>query len=187
MTKNKEVFVIYWSGDGGAGLKYCTFNDFMKNFNETRLIPIRRIDSEKIEFDNEDPSSWILDYTYIGDKYALMYGGKFISGFIYDDYESRGSRYTVSDIIDMQSNGKFGIIDKYGKVAVPFLFDDVEFIDDNNAFVKYNGKYGVLDVRSTMIEFAGSPPTGESPSIYIVILSFTSLISILFLKLKIRK
>lgn len=165
--ENKEIFVIYYGSDGGAGLMYYTLNDFKSNwlFNKNTLIPIRKADSEKVEFDERLG----LDYTYVGDKYAIMYGDKFITGFVYDDYKSRGNRYSVNDLIDMKLNGKWGIVNKNGNVAMPFIFDDIEFINDEAAFAKYEGKYGVLDMKNTLIEFVKAPSTGRSFSIYIFI------------------
>ena len=177
----KEIFLVYWVGDGGAGLEYYTNSGFLPG---NRLTAIRKIDSEKIKTEENDwgEEEYYLDDASIGGKYALMYGGKFITDFIYEDYESRGSRYTVSDLIDVQFNGKIGIVDKNGSVAIPFLFDDIEFIDDNTAFAKYDGKYGVLALRRTML--SSSPKTGDNISIHI----FTLLcISVILIRLRYNK
>ena len=32
-------------------------------------------------------------------------------------------------------------------VIFPFIFEHFIFIDDDSAFAKYNGKYGILDVK----------------------------------------
>lgn len=171
--EKKEIFVIYSAGDSGAQLNHYTLNEFKEHFPvfffESCLIPIRKVDSEKIEMDE----SWSLDYTYIGDKYALMYGDEFITGYIYDDYKSRGNRYSVNDLIDMQLNGKWGIIDKNGNAVMPFVFEDIEFINDDAAFVKYEGKYGVLDVKSTIFAFVSSPTTSDGVSVYIFVVLLT--------------
>ena len=92
---------------------------------------------------------------------------KFITGFIYNNYKAwlRGTNF-----IGFQINNKWGIVDKNGKAIIPFIFDDIEFIDENRAFAKYNGKYGILDVEKTAFELASgnyAPLTGDDNAIYV--------------------
>ena len=42
-----------------------------------------------------------------------------------------------------------GFIGINGDVAVPFIFEHVISADGDTAFVKIDGKYGILDVRAT--------------------------------------
>jgi len=174
----KEVFVLY----DGLELEYYTVGEFIKYWDNwswdsplLTLTPVRRTDSEKIKLDE----TGFPDPEYIGDKYALIYGDKFITDFIYDDYKTKTSWLIVNDLIDVKLNGKWGIIDKTGNIAIPFIFEDIEFIDEKTAFAKYDGKYGVLDVRNTIANIKNleifeniesSPKTGDSNLIYIMIL-----------------
>ena len=46
----------------------------------------------------------------------------------------------------VKQNGKYGFIDKKGKVVVPFQFDDTAYsFSDGLAYVKQDGKYGFID------------------------------------------
>lgn len=181
--EEKEIFAVYSSSESGAGLEYYTPDDFTSAYD--RLIAVRTANSEKLAIDDEKRR---LDEAYIGGKYALMYGKSFVTGFIYDDYKSRGSRHTVSDLIDMKFGGKWGVIDKNGNTAISFLFDDIEFLDDNAAFVKYENKYGVINLRQTIAvspETPVRPPaTGRGVSIHFFILL---LVSAVILKTKTKK
>jgi hypothetical protein len=64
-----------------------------------------------------------------------------------------------------------------GNIALPFIFDDIEFIDNKYIFAKYNGKYGILDVEKTSLAIVGkAPATGRNSAVYIIILLFASAI-----------
>ena len=169
----KDVFVVFRRSENGSDINYYTADNFI-NYG---LIAIKKIDSENVGFENFE--GWLgLDGTYVGDKYALMYGNKFITDFIFEDFKSRGVRYFPKDFIDIKYNGKYGVINKNGNVAISFIFEDIEFINDDAAFAKYNGKYGVLDLKKTM--FVSSPATGRSVLYYI----FLFALLILFFRLK---
>jgi len=43
----------------------------------------------------------------------------------------------------------WGILDTNGSISVPFVFDAILLIDEETAFAKYNGKYGILDIEKT--------------------------------------
>jgi hypothetical protein len=184
--EKKEIFVVYRTVEGGINLSYYTIHDFSDNYIPrvpvNYLIPVRQIDSEKIiPPDQNESEEWYDLSEAVGEKYALMYGEIFITDFIYDNYEPRGSGYAVNDLIDMQLNGKWGIIDKNGNVAIPFLFDDIEFLNDDIAFAKYGGKYGVLDLRNTITIIAGdSPVTDDNMLINIIYILIISVILIIF-------
>ena len=182
----KNIIAVYTHNECGGGIDYYSIDEFIINNTiyrgENWLIPIRKANFEKFILEEFD-GGWVsIDKDYIG-KYALFYGDKFITGFIYEDYESRGVRHMPNDFIDMKLNGKYGIIDKTGKTAIDFIFDDIEFIDDNIAFAKYDGKYGILEFQKTIANNKiKSPQTGENNMIYILILLFIS--SGLIIKIK---
>jgi hypothetical protein len=154
IDKEKNVFAIYSHSEGGVSLNYYTFDEFDKHMKyyysnyANSLIVFRKIDSSsQSEFNDYDS---ILNKKYIGDKYALAQGTKFITDFIYDDCKLRGNRYSSNNFKDFKLNNKWGIIDKNGKVIIPFIFDDIELIDENRVFVKYNGKYGIIDIEKSI-------------------------------------
>ena len=174
--EEKNIIAVYSHNESGGGVDYYSFDEFVKNNGEYRdenwLIPVRKANSEKMIKEEHDDGGWIeFDENYVGDKYALFYDGKFITGFIYEDYEPAGYRYHPNDFIDLKLNGKWGIVDKTGKAAIQFMFDDIEFINDNIAFARYKGKYGILDFQKTIANDTKNPPvTGENNSIYLLIL-----------------
>ncbi len=49
-------------------------------------------------------------------------------------------------------NGKWGFVDGSGYEVTDFMFDDVSGLHDGNAYVEWNGKYGVLDVAGLLKE-----------------------------------
>ena len=83
----------------------------------------------------------------------IMMDITFISEFIYD-YVNEYNLYFVyrraNNIIAMRLDDKWGVIDKDGNTAVPFCFEDVLVIDEETVFAKYEGKYGILDVKAAI-------------------------------------
>ena len=154
--ENNNMFVVFYSGESGHSLNFYSYDDFTRESNFTnRLNAFRKINSEMIEINNEWGEEYYnLNNAYYG-QYAVAYGSEFLTEFIYD-YDNRFyiSKHGENTIV-VQLFDKYGIIDKDGYVAVPFVFDDIGFINNDNAFAKYNGKYGVLDVKKTI--FASAP------------------------------
>lgn len=191
--EEKNLLVISYGSEGVEVLEYFTPDDFMEDWYEhmsdwwnyeKQLIAVRKINSEKIE-ENE----WgFYDKTDIGDKYALMYGTTLVTDYIYDwDKSTSGFYYTNNkDFINIQLNGKWGLADRNGNAAVPFIFDDIEFINDDIAFAKYNGKYGILDVKNTILAVSASPATGSNSLFYGIVLLFASAILIIKKAIKIK-
>ena len=171
--KEKETFAIFLSSEGMSDIIYNTFDEFIEYLyplNQSYLIPVGTIDLSEIESNKYDEERGYFIYTYTSDKYALMYGDKFITDFIYDNAESRKNyQNPPKDIIDMKINDKWGIIDKNVNVIVPFIFDDIEFINDEVAFAKYNGKYGIIDIEKTASAVVDSPKTGDKTWGFVVI------------------
>ena len=170
IDEEKQLIIILTQCEAPAELSYLTFDEF-KEYDNGTLIVFQKIDSDKIK-SAED--GYNFDEAYIDGKYAIAHGMTFITDFIYDDYKAGGYRHESSNFIDVKLNGKWGIIDKDGKIAAPFVFDDsIEFIDDSIAFAEYNGKYGILDVEKTAAitkaNTVSSPVTGENNFMYIFI------------------
>ena len=51
----------------------------------------------------------------------------------------------------VKQNGKYGFIDKKGKVIIPFQFDDAESFSDGLAKVRQNDKYGFVDKEGKVV------------------------------------
>jgi len=171
-------------------------DEFLTHFG-TYIRAFREVDSDKIKWYDWELSrmasyyvpNWIkyqmpddfLDEAYVSDKYAVAYGTDIVTDFVYDYNITWLFKTEMEEVITVKLDGKWGAIGKHGEVLAPFIFDDFIFIDDNSAFVKYNGKYGILDVKKTSLELNGSnysPKTGRNSVIYIVMLLFISVILI---------
>jgi hypothetical protein len=84
-----------------------------------------------------------------GDNFALVRDGEFVTDFIYK-YDQRFTYYRESGYIPLGHEGKVGLLDADGNVAVPFIFEDIEFIDGELAFGKIDGLYGIFSVNKTV-------------------------------------
>ena len=127
-------------------------NEFLEKYDWVPYYvnEFRKIDFDKVIETQLDADIWDFDYDYsealISNKYALAYGLTFLSDYIYDDFHHPEH---VANISAVKLDGKWGVIDKNGNTAIPFIFDDIMLIDEEIAFVKHNGKYGILDIKET--------------------------------------
>jgi len=95
---------------------------------------------------------WHLDEDAFLGQFAVMYNQQFITEFIFDS----GSQFfntgwhldTSLGVIAMRQNGMWGLIDRYGNTALPFIFENLVLINEERAFARYNGSYGILDITS---------------------------------------
>ena len=187
----------FWSANYDVAFSGMIEKDeFLTHFG-TYIRAFREVDSDKIKWYDWELSKmasfnvpdWIkyqmpddfLEEAYISDKYAIAYGTELVTEFMYDYTIEWLFKNEMEEVITVKLNGKWGAIGKHGETLAPFIFDDFIFIDNNSAFAKYNGKYGILDVRSTYIALRDSgysPETGENSVIYIVMFLFISVILI---------
>lgn len=156
--EKKELYGHYDSQPGDYTLELWPENEFIENFTlySNKIIAFQEIDSDKIEERNYgDPwTSYYLDDAYLSKKYAIALGATFLSDFVYDNDGSYNYDYYpyVDSVITMQFNNLWGVLNKHGSVVVPFIFEHIAMIDEETAFAKYNGKYGILDVSKTSME-----------------------------------
>jgi len=162
--RKNGLFVYYSDGHSGDYMFIGPENDF-KDFLETiswlpnSLYAFQSIDSDKIkeleidDIDYDPLSTYDFSNANISEKYGLAYGTVFVSDFIYDTGISYNINYFlthVNTVIAVRLDEKWGIIDKDGNTAVPFLFEDILLIDEETAFAKFGGKYGILDIERTI-------------------------------------
>jgi len=109
------------------------------------LRAIRRIDGEKFEelvasgsFIYEGPGEAVIE------MFALAYGSQILTDFIFTNGSVRAGGESTSALAVMQLDGKWGMLDENAKTVLPFIFDDIEFIDSHTIFAKYNGLYGIM-------------------------------------------
>ena len=117
---------------------------------------------------------WYLNNDLIGVKFNGKYGfinltNKNVIPIVFDDVHllhrfplaisplfglngAYNLMYTINNIADSiliiaKSNGKEGILDKYGKVVLPFIYDEISLFNQNLIKVKLNGKVEILDKK----------------------------------------
>ena len=158
--ETKELYCYFTNGYSGDYLFLGSENDFSdfleKQGYSNQLLAFQKIDSDRIKDlgpDYYDPlTKYDLSDANISEKYALAYGTKFVSDFIYYNDARYNLNYFfkgVKNIIAMRLNDKWGILDVKGNIVIPFEFEDIILIDEETAFAKYNGKYGILDIIET--------------------------------------
>ncbi|MCL1974694.1 MAG: SH3 domain-containing protein [Firmicutes bacterium] len=134
-----ELFYSYYADEGGGD-----FVTYSREMSPIYLHVFRKIDANKVvEHDSSGMVWYDLDKAYTSDKYALAYSTTFLTDFIYDDYRYDGGTASLAEV---KLNDKWGVIDKDGNTVVPFCFEEILLIDEESAFAKYNGKYGIIDV-----------------------------------------
>ena len=60
------------------------------------------------------------------------------------------AKWFEEDLCPVKKNGKWGFIDRTGKEVTDFIFDDVNTVYNGKTYVKYNGKVGILDLKSSL-------------------------------------
>ena len=79
-------------------------------------------------------------------KFAVAdYRGNFMTEFVFDD-----AAEIATGFIAVRIGDKWGFLDLLGEEIIPFIFEDAIGIDEDTAFVKLNGFYGILNVRMTV-------------------------------------
>ncbi|MCL2399535.1 MAG: WG repeat-containing protein [Defluviitaleaceae bacterium] len=132
--------------------------------NSSGLIAVEAVDSSLREIYEGEfwEEWWLVDEAFSG-QFAVMYNHQFITDFIFDDgahwwhsyrfaFDEADFQFVVLDLdfITVSKNGKWGLIDRHGNIALEFIFENLVMIDENTAFAKYNGRYGILDIHQTV-------------------------------------
>ena len=93
--------------------------------------------------------AWIEGFTdeeygidgYIGlGKFAFANRYGLITDFIFDGIDQKQSTTSFA----VKVGNRWGFINSSGQQIIDFVFEDAVSIDDQRAFVKYNGKWGII-------------------------------------------
>ena len=131
------------------------------------IVRLVEIDTES--FDDEDGGYY---ERWEGSRYAVMYDGELVTGFSYDLAYARGNVAFVyqgekmgfvskegeeltgfvfeggdpvgKGLIGVCRDGKWDLVDEKGEAQTHYDFEDIITIDEETAFVKKDGKYGIL-------------------------------------------
>jgi TPR repeat protein len=142
--EKKGLYGEFYSDEGGQTFTMQRRDAFFQKNMRIRLLAFQKIDSDKVRTIQElDGPLYDFSGAYINSKYALVYNGEFITDFIYSNYDEN----SPPDTIAVSLNNKWGILDKNGNTLIPFELDHITFINNDVAFAKYNGKYGILSIK----------------------------------------
>ena len=130
--------------------------EFLDSLHITHLLAVRSINSELVKsFEVNSTLYYNLEDAYAG-KYAVAQGLTFLTDFIYDyDVWNWQRRLSLDGVIVVMLGNKSGVVDANGSVVAPFIFDDINLIDNETAFARIDGKYGILDITETAVLQAG--------------------------------
>ncbi|MCL2194772.1 MAG: WG repeat-containing protein [Oscillospiraceae bacterium] len=72
-----------------------------------------------------------------------------LTDFVYDDVPWGNNL----GIIAVRQGERWGTVDHNGDLIIPLMFENIVLIDEETAFVRYNGRYGILDIHATAANF----------------------------------
>jgi hypothetical protein len=147
--RKRDMFILNWN-----------FSKFDENrINESKhiyhfnyqgkygIIDKNMILRVPVALDDIDPtykfSGQGLERVQYGDKYGYIspFTGDLIVPFEYTD-----TRKPTAGLFWVKKDGKWGCIDKTGKVKIPFLYDEATgFTGEDRSAVAINGKFGHID------------------------------------------
>ena len=143
----EDVLGFYQVDESGGDLMLLSLSELASElpFFADTLNLWHVVDSTKIELVDYD---WGEDY-YLGDdfpgKCALAYGDNLLTDYIFDEGETYGGRL-FNNIIAVRQGDYWGIFDRNGTAVVPFMLEQAITINDNSAFAKLDGKYGIIQI-----------------------------------------
>ena len=137
------------------------------------LHHVQLVDSSKREYFTDIGSQWLGSHDFVtrhghypwrltpeafSGVFAVMYNGELVTDFIFDGRSSRAgvNRWSSStrphfSTINMRFDGRWGLVDRLGNTAVPFLYDRVSAICYDVAIAVYNNVYGLVDIEGNTI------------------------------------
>jgi len=160
--EKKELYISYSFSESGEFLSVLPGGLFLSEnpWWSEKVNAVQKIDSDSIKMtEHEFGASYDFSNAYIDKKYAVAYGITLVSDFIFDDVDRSGAGhrtlayYEAPNKITMRLDGKWGVLDREGRTNAPFCFEDILLIDDESAFAKINGLYGILDLRKTSLAY----------------------------------
>ena len=148
-----ELSLLGFGGIGGdySGISLRPIDEWADSFaqwgDQFRLMMVELVDSS-VRNVSDSGGEYLGDDAYSG-KFAVMHFDTFVTDFIFDGGGTSGGAVLEHGTIPMHTGGKWGMIDRYGRIAIPFVFDHILRIDEDTAFAQYDGKYGILDLTLT--------------------------------------
>ena len=112
------------------------------------LKPVRRIDLSAFDFN--DYGVYHADEerfeNLINGNIALIHGNTFITDFVFNS-QPWHSGWAINNLIPLRYNGKAGVLNENGDNVLPFMFEEIVLIDENLAFARIDGRFGILSIN----------------------------------------
>jgi len=77
-----------------------------------------------------------------------MYERELVTDFIFDGGPTWWSSFNF-DTIHVSRDGYWGMVDRNGSIVLSFMFENIVRIDEDSAFARLDGRYGILDLQLT--------------------------------------
>ena len=146
-----EIFIEVYVHYNISEFNTYTAEEFSRHvahwdFGRLRALRLASIDEIEIVVENNYISWGETDFG----KFAIANGSQILSDFIFEFDTSRvgGVMYDSfgNGVISVSLDGKWGLLDESANIVLPFIFEDLEFINADAAFAKYDGRYGIIDL-----------------------------------------
>ncbi|MCL2372752.1 MAG: hypothetical protein FWC78_05050 [Defluviitaleaceae bacterium] len=125
-------------------------------YNLTRgLTAVQLVDStRRITWDWYEGAWDLAEDARLG-LYAIMYNHQFTTAFAFHDIRIArilNNFETVQTLpfAAVRIDDLWGVVDINGNIIIPYMFDDLTFINERTAFAKFNGAYGILDISGNL-------------------------------------
>ena len=117
-----------------------------------RLFAVELVDSTRRSYWDWQEGAWDLDPDARLGLFALMYNQEFTTVFAFNEVRIArvNDNFTTLPFAAVRIGDLWGAIDIAGNVVIPYMFEDLTFIDAGRAFAKVNGAYGILDVSGNI-------------------------------------
>lgn len=87
-----------------------------------------------------------------GDKWGYSYQDSLVIPCIYQNIENYEYLMMQKDsLFSLKFNNRFGIVNKYGKIILPFQYESVKIVHKDLFIVKKEGKYGVINQKTDLV------------------------------------
>ena len=107
------------------------------------------------DFDNYMIQNYVIepsDNTYIvGVRKECKYMVYDLNGNLLDTYDGFINNWSGNAIFGVKKGGKWGYIDGYGKVIVPFEYEEVNNFREGLASVRKDGKWGYINLKNEIV------------------------------------
>ena len=138
-------------GPGYFGLEMFTYEEFTQSwsYQQGGLRLVHRANTSQMTFDQWGAGT--IPEQAISEKVAVARGTTLLTDFIFDRVHHHTS--TSGNTIVVHQGDRWGIVDHRGDTIIPLMFEHIVRIDDETAFARHNGRYGILDITATARNF----------------------------------